>query len=175
MFGQFGLNASFGYTDSKLGAITTIEAASLPIAASGGFYPGDTNLGCVGTIPDQCFDFAPYVITLSGSENLFSPKLTYTLSADYAFQMSNGGTLTPRLSLNHADEAYESVFQRPGNNFYKTDARDVWNLSLGYQKDMWDVQLFVNNLTDELYQEGAGFAVLYGDPRTVGFRVRMDF
>jgi hypothetical protein len=33
----------------------------------------------------------------------------------------------------------------------------------------------VNNATDELYQEGAGFAVLYGDPRTVGFRVRRDF
>jgi iron complex outermembrane receptor protein len=175
VLGGFGLNASFTYTDSKLGEITTIEAASLPISPVGGFYPGDTNLGCVGVVPTQCFDYAPYVITLSGSENLFSPKLTYTLSLDYGFQMSNGGSLTPRLSLNHADSAYESVFQRPGNHFYKTDARDVLNFSLNYQKDQWDAQLFVNNLTDELYKEGAGFAVLYGDPRTIGFRVKMDF
>jgi iron complex outermembrane receptor protein len=173
--GKFGLNASFGYTDSKLGEITTIEAASLPIAASGGFYPGDVNLGCVGAVPTQCFDYAPYVITLSGSQNLFSPELTYTLSADYAFELANGGTLTPRLSLNHADEAYESVFQRPGNRYYLTDERDIWNLSLTYANTSWDVQFFVNNLTDELYQEGAGSSVLYGDPRTVGFRARMDF
>jgi len=175
LFGNFGLNASVAYTDSELGEITTIEAASLPISAVGGFYPGDTNLGCVGSIPDECFDYAPYVITLSGSENLFSPKLTYTLSFDYAFQLSRGGTLTPRLSLNHSDEAYESVFQRPGNNFYKTDSRDIWNFSVTYANDIWDTQFFVNNATDELYQEGAGFAVLYGDPRTVGFRVRRDF
>jgi outer membrane receptor protein involved in Fe transport len=94
---------------------------------------------------------------------------------DYAFQMANGGTLTPRLSLNHSDEAYESVFQRPGNDFYKSDERDVLNFSLTYQRDEWDVQFFANNVTDELYFEGGGFAVLYGDPRTVGFRVRMDF
>jgi hypothetical protein len=175
VFGGFGINASFGYTDSELGAITTIEGASLPIAAVGGFFPGDTNLGCVGAIPAQCFDYSPYVITLSGSENLFSPKITYTLSLDYAFQMSNGGTLTPRISLNHSDEAYESVFQRPGNNYYLTDARDVVNISLNYNRDDWDVQAFMNNATDELYQEGAGGSVLYGDPRTVGFRVRRDF
>jgi iron complex outermembrane receptor protein len=175
VFGGFGLNASFTYTDSKLGEITTIEAASLPIAPVGGFYPGDTNLGCVGPVPTQCFDYAPYVITLSGSENLFSPKLTYNLSVDYAIQLGNGGTLTPRLSLNHADSAYESVFQRPGNHFYESDERDVMNVSLTYQKDQWDAQFFINNVTDELYKEGGGFAVLYGDPQTVGVRVKMDF
>lgn len=175
VFGGLGFNVSFGYTDSKLGEITTIEAASLPISASGGFYPGDTNLGCTGPVPATCFDYSPYVITLSGSENLFSPKLSYSLSIDYAFQLGGGGTLTPRLSLNHADQAYESVFQRPGNSYYLTDERDVFDFSLTYNKDDWDIQFFSNNVTDELYQEGAGNSVLYGDPRTLGFRVRRDF
>jgi len=111
LFGNFGLNASFGYTDSELGELTTVDTRSLPITASGGVWAGDLSKGCVGPVPTACFDYSPYVITLSGAENLFSPKLTYTFSIDYAFQLRNGGTLTPRLSLNHADKAYESVLQ----------------------------------------------------------------
>ena len=126
-------------------------------------------------MPTQCFDYSPYVITLSGAENLFSPKLTYTISVDYAFQLRNGGTLTPRLSLSHADKAYESVLQQSSDRFYETDERDIVNFSLSFNRDSWDVQLFANNLTDELYIEGAGVSVMYGDPRTVGLRVRMDF
>ena len=68
-----------------------------------------------------------------------------------------------------------SVFQRPGNDFYKSEERDILNFSVTYANDIWDVQFLVNNMTDELYQEGGGFAVLYGEPRTVAFRVRRDF
>jgi hypothetical protein len=123
----------------------------------------------------QCFDYSPYTITLSGSENLFSPELTYTLSVDYAFQLSNGGTLTPRLSLNHADGAFESVLQQPTDRYYRTDERDILNFSLSFDKDAWNVQLFATNVTDDLYVEGAGNSVMYGDPRVVGLRARMDF
>lgn len=175
VLGNFGINASFGYTDSKLGELTTVDTRSLPIAPSGGVWPGDISKGCVGPVPTQCFDYSPYMITLSGAQNLFSPKLTYTVSIDYAFQLRNGGTLTPRLWLNRADKAYESVLQRPTDRFYETDERDILNFSLTFNRSSWDVQLFVNNLTDELYIEGAGVGVLYGDPRTVGIRARLDF
>jgi iron complex outermembrane receptor protein len=174
VFGGFGITGSFGYTDSELGEVTTIDTRALPITATGGIWPGDASKGCVGGLP-QCFDYAPYLITLSGSENLFSPKVTYTLSLDYAFQLSNGGTLTPRLSLNHSDSAYESVLQQPTDRFYQTDDRDVLNFSLTYNRDSWDIQLFATNVTDELYIEGSGIGVMYGDPRVVGLRARMDF
>jgi hypothetical protein len=35
--------------------------------------------------------------------------------------------------------------------------------------------LRATNVTDKLYIEGAGPSVLYGDPRVVGVRARMDF
>jgi iron complex outermembrane receptor protein len=173
--GGFGLNGSFGYTESELGAITTLDQRALPFTLPFGTpAPGDISKGCVGGLP-MCFDYSPYFFTLSGSENLFSPKLTYLLSVDYAFQLENGGTLTPRISVNHSDSAYESVLQQPTDRYYSTDERDVVNFSLTYEKDDWNLQLFGTNVTDELYLEGAGNSVLYGDPEVWGFRARMDF
>ena len=173
--GQFGLTGTFGYTQSELGEITTVDQRALPFTVPFGQpAPGDISKGCVGTLP-QCFDYSPYFITLTGAENLFAPKLTYTLSADYAFQLGGGGTITPRLSLNHSDWAYESVLQQPTDRFYKTDERDIWNIAITYEKDDWTLQIFGTNITDELYLEGAGNSVLYGDPEVWGFRARMDF
>lgn len=173
--GKLGLNGTFGYTSSELGEITTVDQRALPFSLPFGQpFPGDSSKGCVGTLP-ECFDYSPYFITLTGSENLFSPELTYTLSADYAFELSGGGTLTPRLSFNHSDEAYESVLQQPTDRYYTTDERDIWNIAITYERNDWTVQLFGTNITDELYLEGAGNSVIYGDPEVWGFRARMSF
>jgi iron complex outermembrane receptor protein len=179
--GGFGINASFNVVDSELGELTTVDSNSLPFPppAPGQLYPGDTGLGCdPATAPFGCFDYGPYYITQTGAENLFSPKLTYTVSMDYAFQLANGGTLTPSISLNHSDSAYSSIVQRPGDIFYTTGERDLLNLNLTYERDDWTVQLFGTNISDEVFIEGQsnnGQAVLYGDPETWGIRARMDF
>jgi iron complex outermembrane recepter protein len=174
VFGRLGLNGSFAYTDSELGEITTIDTRALPISATGGIWPGDTSKGCVGELP-QCFDYAPYFITLSGSEYLFAPKVTYTISLDYAFPLRGGGTLTPRLSLSHSDSAYESVLQQPTDRFYQTDKHDVLNVSVTWNRDQWDIQAFGTNVTNETFLVGAGNSVLYGAPRVLGLRARMSF
>jgi iron complex outermembrane receptor protein len=180
--GGFGINASFAYTDSELGQITTVDTRALtPLGlAVGGVYPGDVSKGCVpGTATvGSCFDYSPYTLTFSGAENPFSPELTYRIGIDYAFELSNGATLTPSLSLNHADSTYTNTLQRTDDRYYRTDERDILNFSLSYQRDSWDLQFFANNVSDELYIEGhsnGGGAVLYGDPQTVGVRARMQF
>ena len=182
VFGGFGINASLAYNDSELGEISTVDQRALASLglANNATYPGDISKGCTPATATigQCFDYSPYAITFSGAENPFSPKLTYFVSFDYAVNLKGGGTLTPSLSLNHADSAYTNTLQRPDDNYYRTGERDVVGFSLSYQKDPWDVQFFVNNLTDELYIEGhsnSGAAVLYGDPKTAGIRMRLRF
>jgi iron complex outermembrane receptor protein len=184
--GSFGINASFAYTDSELGEITTVDTrALLPLgiavgAGPGAIYPGDINQGCnpaTATV-GACFDYSPYVLSFTGAENPFSPKVTYLLGIDYAFQLNGGGTLTPALSYNYAESTYTNTLQRLEDRYYRTDDRQVLNLSVSYQRDDWDLQFFVNNLSDELYIEGhsnTGSAVFYGDPRVVGIRARMEF
>lgn len=175
VFGGLGINGSFGYSDSNLGEITSYDQRAFPFTVPfGGQAPGDISKGCAGTLP-QCFDYSPYKLVLNGSENLFAPRLTYTFGLDYAFQLRSGATFTPSLSLNHADTAYENVLQLATDRYYTTDERDLVNFSLTFDKDAWNIQLFATNVTDELYQEGAGGSVLYGDPRVVGVRARMDF
>lgn len=182
VFGGFGINISAAYTDSELGEISTIDQRALTALglAVGGVYPGDSSKGCnpANATVGSCFDYSPYEVTYTGSQNPLSPKLTYLVSVDYAFNLSGGGTLTPSLSLNHADSTYTNTLQRPDDNYYRTDERDVLNFSLTYDKDPWSVQVFSNNISDELYIEGhstSGAAVFYGDPRTVGIRARRQF
>lgn len=182
VFGGFGVNASFNYTDSALGAITTANQNALnSVLAPPGIgqpYPGDSSLGCTpaGATVGSCFDFTDYVLQVNGSENPFSPKITYFMSFDYAFNLKGGGTLTPSLSFNHADSTYTNTLQERDNEYYRTEDRDIANFSLNYDKEDWNVQFFVNNLSDELFIEGSdGGSVLYGDPRTVGFRARREF
>jgi iron complex outermembrane receptor protein len=182
VIGGFGINASFAYTDSELGEITTVDTralASLGLAV-GGVYPGDITKGCnpaTATV-GACFDYSPYTLTFTGSENPFSPEVTYLVGIDYAFQLSGGAMLTPSLSYNYADSTYTNTLQRPDDRYYVTDQRQVLNFSMSYQRDDWDVQFFVNNVSDEVYIEGhsnTGAAVFYGDPRVVGLRARMQF
>jgi iron complex outermembrane receptor protein len=182
VFGGFGINASFAYTQSELGLISDVDTRALAGLNDGASYPGDINLGCDPQNPGNpavgCFDYSSFVTSFQGSQNPFSPELTYNLGIDYAFQLSNGGTITPSLSLNHADSTYTNIDQRGDNDYYRTDARDIVNFSLTYQRDEWDYQFFVNNATDEVFIEGVsngGDGIFYGDPRTVGFRARMQF
>jgi iron complex outermembrane receptor protein len=186
VFGGFGINASVNYTDSQLGQITTLDTRALQglLTAQGGAYPGDVNKGCTPTTQTtyapvgSCFDYSPYFISFSGAENPFSPKITYNIGIDYAFQLDSGATITPALSFNHADSTYTNTLQSANDRYYRTDDRDVMNFSVTFENDDWNVQLFATNVTDELFIEGhsnTAAAVFYGDPRVVGIRARMTF
>jgi outer membrane receptor protein involved in Fe transport len=57
------------------------------------------------------------------------------------------------------------------------DARDLVNVNLTYERDDWTVQLYGQNVSDELFIEGVagGNSVLYGDPEVWGVRARIEF
>lgn len=176
--GEFGINASVNSTESELGNLTTVDTRAFPPPGPGQPYPGDTSKGCTTAVATtgSCFDYTPYRLELSGTENPFSPELTYTIGLDYTIQLAGGGTLVPALSYNYSDSAYSSLLQSPLDNYYRTDDRKLTNFSVSYRKDNWDVQFFATNVTDEVFIEGAsGSSVLYGDPRVVGARIRMTF
>ena len=180
-FGNFNLTGTLGYIDSELNGISTYESRALPdwdlvFPGVGDSLPiGDLAKGCVTSATQNCFDFSPYALMVNGAEQLNAPKLSYNLSVDYLLQLNDGGTLMPRLSYRYADENYTSILQVPGENYYTRDKVEIFDLSLTYERGDWQIQTYLNNVTDEVYVTNAGNNLLYGDPRTAGVRARMSF
>jgi iron complex outermembrane recepter protein len=172
--GGLNLNASLGYTKSELGDVTVLNTAALNFDSGEGRGIGDSSKGCVVSPGQICNDYSPYSVTLSGASNLNSPELSYNISIDYPIELGNG-TLTPELAYSYADESYNNLLQFPGDSYYIRDERKILNFNLSYDIDDWSLQGFVTNVTDELYNEQAGDSYIYGDPRTIGFRARMNF
>ena len=183
-FGNFNLQVSAGYVSSDLGGITTIDSRLLPrntlIGNNNyvpGCIPGQTPI-IIGGVP-SCYDYygSPAAKSLSGAENLYSPKLSYNLSLNYGFPLPNGARITPRASWSHVDASYASLFQ--SDSFYRIDSRDLLNVSLEYELDTWNVQLFCNNCSDQTYiaavEGGTGNRLIYGNPQSVGIRFHKRF
>jgi outer membrane receptor protein involved in Fe transport len=101
--------------------------------------------------------------------------VTLKQSGDYVQLGLTGYTIVPSITFSHADDNYTSILQFPGENYFTRDERDLLNVSVTYGFDDWTFQLFANNATDETYLENAGATALYGDPRTVGLRAKMNF
>jgi hypothetical protein len=96
---------------------------------------------------------------------------------NYGFPLPNGARITPRASWSHVDASYASLFQ--SDSFYRIDSRDLLNVSLEYELDTWNVQLFCNNCSDQTYiaavEGGTGNRLIYGNPQSVGIRFHKRF
>lgn len=92
----------------------------------------------------------------------FTPEWQANLGIGYSFGLANGWSLTPRLDASYTDEQFFDA----GNTAItaQLDSVTVTNFSLvlGDDNGRWDVGLFVDNLTDELYpvQGNASLATL---------------
>ena len=199
--GNLGINFSVAYSDSEVEGIRTINEAALPLWAQNdlggaldwlpqcGFGTvttyGDNNPATVSTarvadpsnpgvtIPNgNCFDYDPYWQNFSGNPQVQAPELSYNIAVYYEFPYA-GGTLTPRLAYSFTDESWSSVIQ---TDYFRNDARNLTDFTLSYDKNDWSVQLYIRNLTDDVYIASARAGWIgYGAPRTYGMRARMNF
>lgn len=178
-FGNLGLSFSAGYTDSDLTGINVIDSRFLDPSLLLGFTnyvrgcaPGETPVPG----PAGCHDYSGDFVSLSDATNLFSPKLSYNLALDYAFQLSNGAMIRPRIGLSHVDEQYASLFQ--DGNYFRIDEHDLTHVSITFEKEAWILQAYCNNCGDELYVSSVGLGggtVVHGDPSTAGVRFNVRF
>jgi iron complex outermembrane receptor protein len=174
----FGVNASVGYTQSELGSIRLIDRAAAPNSAVRAPGSNQDLAQCSGVaVYPACADWTPYYKTLSGQSNIYSPKLSYTVSLDYEFLLSNGASLSPKVNLSHTDAQDTNLIRR--EDYYSIPKRDLMNLSLTYKLNEWLVQAYCNNCSDKTYiasVQGTGTDnVIYGTPRNLGLRARRNF
>jgi iron complex outermembrane receptor protein len=183
-FGELDFQAGVGYVESDLGGITTIDARLLPrnVLVGGNNYVPGCNPGqppvIINGVP-SCFDYAnsSAATSLSGAANLYSPTLSYNLSLSYGFSLRNSARVRPRIAFAHVDESFASLFQT--DDFFRIDPRDLFNFSVTYETETWELQAYCNNCSDEAYiagvEGGTGNRVIYGDPLSVGLRFHKRF
>jgi iron complex outermembrane receptor protein len=186
-FGNLGFNFGLGYVSSDLGSLKTVDVRFLdPILniAQANYVPncapGQVPIpNAFGPGRPSCFDYlnSPAAVSLSSSDNLYSPELEWNLSLDYTFETRSGAAIRPRIALSHSDSAFAALFQ--SDDFFRIDGRDNVNFSVSYENDTWSTSVFCNNCTDETnvvtVTTGNSSEILYNAPRTVGVRFRYDF
>jgi iron complex outermembrane recepter protein len=171
-FGGFGVDAGGAYVNSKLGALTLVNTEAIP--------PGTNQPQCTGGLtPPACFDYNPFLLNLSGSQNPFSPQWTFNAGAEYDFPVGHGGTFTPRLNYSYVGSQWTTLFELPQTDYLHSFG--LWNATLTYEQNAWRVQAYGLNLANKLYVSGQSAAgtnpnnEFLGNPRQFGLRVSRRF
>ena len=169
-FGGFGSNLQMTIDNSKMGNFTEVETFRLP--------PSAANLPqCAAGASTGCFNYNPYISSLSGEQNPYTPKFTANLTFDYRILLG-AGSLLPSVTYAYTGSQYSSIFQL--DNYYELTARHLLNASLTYNRGPWQVEAYCNNCTDEIYVVGSGGVSdgdvwYYGAPQQLGLRFRRSF
>lgn len=199
MGGTFQMNSEafyYDYTDLQVNQL--IEAMNIVRnAASATIYGAETE---IVWLPSENFrvdfnlsylkaeydKFSNYdVITdevqvLDGSTMAKSPEVSGRLGLDYVFELANGWQLTPRLSFAWSDDTKLVAFDDPGSLQESWTRTDV-SINLLSPSSTWSVQLYVNNLEDDVVftnggVNGNGVRTLTArPPRMYGGMIRYSF
>src|SRR5690606_24281956 len=161
IFGALALNGGAGWLDAEFSEDACINDTNAPPGTDPGCTPGNRLVGAGRQLP-------------------FSPKWTINAGAEYEFRFGNGATLTPRIQYSRSDEQFATPFPGPATI---VPERDLWDLRLTYRPtDTLTLEAFAQNATDELYiasqiqnSSSADGGIIYGAPRMVGVRARIEF
>jgi iron complex outermembrane recepter protein len=80
----------------------------------------------------------------------YTPEDKASVGLQYAFGLSGGGTVTPRLDVAYTSEVYSNAVNAPTNfidAYTLSNARLTWRSA----NETWEAALEVTNLTDEYY------------------------
>ncbi len=186
----------YDYTDLQVNQL--IEAVNITKnAASATIYGAETeiiwlpsdalrldlNVAYLNATYDEYSNF--FVITqreevLDGLQMAKSPEWSGRFGIDYTFNLANDWLLIPRVSFSWASDTKLSEFNDPGQLVESWTRTDL-SLDLISPTGAWNVQLFLNNLEDDIIftnggVNGNGVRTLTArPPRMYGARLRYTF
>ena len=118
----------------------------------------------VGLIDSEITDFNG-TNQFRGNQVPLVNQETYNLSAQYAFQLTHGLTLTPRLDFS----SYGDLAWAIDNADQRTSNVNLLNLRLALGSDRWTVTAYAENLSDEDYDAEFNPAEFVGTPTDIYF------
>ncbi len=168
-FGDLRVDVAASYVDSELKPtqpiVNTRESGTpnLPQCEDG------------VTDSDLCFDYSDYIVDSIGGPNLFAPEYSFSLGAEYMFDLANGATLTPRLNYAWIDKQWTNLIYDPETDLLAS--RGLLSAMMTYEQNEWKVHFYARNLLDKEYVSGqtTNNTEFYGAPRTFGVDVSYTF
>ena len=113
----------------------------------------------------------------SGNQVLRAPDFSFNVGVQYTFTTATAGAYTLRYEASHKDDYFTTVFN---DAFAEVQAHTVQNVRIIWRgARSWDLQGFIENLSDEEYVENqlavatvGGVIGSWAPPRTWGVQVR---
>jgi len=120
-------------------------------------------------------------VLVTGNKMAHAPTFQATFQYEHAFNLADGATLTPRISLHYETDSFLSIF-----NYGEMDTQKAYtrtDLGLRYNSGKsWYVDGFIRNLEDaNIKTSAAGGPTLaravaqYMPPRTLGVNIGFNF
>jgi iron complex outermembrane receptor protein len=114
-------------------------------------------------------------LNLTGNQQVYAPTFTFNIGADYAFDLGEGTTLTPRVNFGHIAQQWTTVFEDAAAGD-RLGQRNLLSAQLSYQMTDWDITAYGTNLSDQHYISAINAGLRYaGAPRQFGLRVTKTF
>jgi iron complex outermembrane recepter protein len=161
VFGDFRGTAGIGLMHQSLGKFYAVDARAVTTYGAG----CDPATGPASTL----------CINLEGHAMTYAPSFTFNIGVEYAFHLTNGDTLTPRLNFGHQSPQWASLFANVGFGD-RIEARDLLGGQFEWKHDTYVVSLYGTNLLDQHYTAAMIRPLrLPGSPREYGIRVTKVF
>ncbi|MCJ2184727.1 TonB-dependent receptor [Novosphingobium sp. 1949] len=173
--GGLRLSGTASFTDSSLAGTDFIDSRAVAYA-----YPGASNVpGCTdgatpsSTTPYTCINYSDFTSSTAGGPNLFSPKWTWNLSAEYAIDAGEHLVITPRVNYSYVGSRYTYIAYDPVRD--RLSAYNLLGASVAFELDRMTFELWGTNLTKERYSTGQvnNTSEFYGAPREYGVRMKV--
>jgi iron complex outermembrane receptor protein len=161
VFGQFSVNGGVGIMHSSLGT----------------FYASDprVTLATLPCDPKTGPSDLPFCVDLGGHPQAYAPNFTFNIGAQYAFDMGDMGTLTPRANYGHVSSQWATLFDSPDFGD-RLDERNILGAQLAWTYGTWTATLYSTNLTNQHYIGAMNSNIRWaGPPRQFGFSLLKTF
>jgi iron complex outermembrane receptor protein len=176
-WGGWGSDLALTLGKSKLGNTDLVATYRTPAN-----FTGQVQCALVaGVCSGAGVDYTPYVVHLNGVEQPYSPKVSANLAINYRIPVGADGEVMPQLSYAYTGSQFTQVYQAAADgDFFKLEARRLWNASVKYTTGQWESQIYCNNCGNEVYIAGDGGVSVgnvwyYGSPRQFGIRFNRKF
>jgi iron complex outermembrane receptor protein len=158
-----------GGTTTLYGVEAEVEAVFGPLSFDAGGSYEHSSLGAT-LVADPVSSAA---VQLSGRPAPLAPAWTLNLGAQYAFALSNGATLTPRVDYSYTSSQWATPYEDLGDFL---PSRSLVNANLEYRQGQFKATLYATNAANLHYILATNVGLRYaGNPGQYGIRLEQAF